>query len=150
MEKNQKQFQWSNEEYPPDVDTDKPLYSRFHYVKDLGKTQDFSQIQKKEMGGLSNLKSLKQIEQGAHFMEGLGFDDTGGGAASIESVKYGQLAKELESLKSTQLAQPQPYMLMHAKFALGGGGGGQGMQRTTERTGGGRGLQKQKAQRGKQ
>ena len=110
VEKNQKQHNWSNDEFPPDVDNERPLYSKFYYIKDLGKSNEFSQIQKKEMSGASNLRTLKQIEGGMHFMEGLGFGGGSEGDAKIESVKYAQMAKEIEDLKSTHLAQPQPHM----------------------------------------
>ena len=110
VEKNQRVHSWSNADFPPDVDTERPMYSQFYYIKDHGKRRQLAQTQKKELAGESALKGVKQLEQGFKFMEGLGMPGQLEGGATIESVKYGQMVKDAEDLKSTYLPHPTPHL----------------------------------------
>ena len=95
MKKNMIQFGWSLEDHPPEMDEEKPEYSRFWFVKDKGKETAWSQEQRKQLQGNTNLKSLEQLQQGCSFMEGLGWKESPG------HVKYTLLMKEIEQCKST-------------------------------------------------
>ena len=100
--KNAEEFEWSPEEFPAKIDTVKPEYSRYWYIKSNGKTQSFNQIQKKKFEGEAMVKGVKQMEGTMNFMEGLGFAGDSSNV-NIESVKHAELMKVCATLKYTYL-----------------------------------------------
>jgi len=99
VRKNQEEHGHSNEDHPPDVCVEKPLYSRFWYVKSEGKAFAFKQTETKSLTGDADMKDTKALESGMQFLEGMGFQE-GSAPAQIESVKFAQLMKSLEALRS--------------------------------------------------
>ena len=97
VEKNQMQQRWTNEPHPAVLDEKMPAYSKFWYVKSNGATELIKQTQKKELTGDAVLKNIGQIEEGMHFMEGLGFEERS--VVSIENVKFAVMLTQCEALK---------------------------------------------------
>ena len=99
-EKNSKEQSWDLADYPPQIDEDKKIYSKFWFQKCDGKVTTIEQDQCKKLEGASAAKNLKQVEEGMQFMEGLGFQPEIAGA-SIEYVSHSELQLQLEKLKLT-------------------------------------------------
>ena len=80
-----------------------PLLDKFYYVKSDGKKRKWSSDQIRELSGMANVKSLKQMEEAGAFVAGLGPGDGAGTAASsvkVESEYYGKIKEATENLKS--------------------------------------------------
>ena len=97
VERNQVQQRWTEEQHPALLDEKMPAYSKFWYVKSNGTTELIKQTQKKELTGDAVLKNIGQIEEGMHFMEGLGFEERS--EVSIENVKFAVMLTQCEALK---------------------------------------------------
>ena len=98
VEKNMKEFVWTEEEFPHEIDADKVEYSRFYYIKSKGKNEDYTQKQSKTATGTAAIKGLKQLKNGMHFLECLGMGEPS--TVTIENVKHEKLLKEIEGLKT--------------------------------------------------
>ena len=101
VKKNQEEFGWTDAEYPPRHDAEKPAYSKFFYVKSKGKEESWQQTQHKKLDGTATLSNGKQLENALPFMEGFGFKQES--AVQLASVEGEKLTKELESLSSAYL-----------------------------------------------
>ena len=101
---------WSLEELPPATDAVMPEYTKSYYVKGLGKTTTWEQIEKQQLAGVANLEGLQQLQDASKFMEGLGYNPGIGSVPSIENVKHALLTKELDTMRSTCIEHlsPQP------------------------------------------
>ena len=84
------------------MDEVKPQYSRYWYVRGMGKETSWEQKQNKKLVGTANLKNVVQLQRALGFMECLGYQEEQGASSSaqIENVKYTLLMKELEHCKS--------------------------------------------------
>ena len=101
VNKNSKEHGWSLEDHPPEMDEEKPEYSRFWYVGGLCKDTSWEQIQNKKLQGDASLKNMAQLQNACRFMECLGFpEEAKASSAQIENVKYTLLIKELEHCRS--------------------------------------------------
>ena len=94
---------WSEVDHPPLIDDEKPEYSKYWYVRGQGKQTSWTQNQKKEVQGTSNLKNLAQLQAAGKLMECLGYQEEvkEGSSPIIENVKYTLLMKEVEQCRST-------------------------------------------------
>ena len=103
VKKNMEANGWTEDEHPPLLDEVKPEYSRYWYVRGMGKETSWEQKQQKKLGGDANLKNVGQLQKAMGFMEGMGYQEEEGEPSSvqIENVKYTLLMKELEHCKST-------------------------------------------------
>ena len=103
VKKNMEANGWTEEEHPPLLDEVKPEYSRYWYVRGMGKETSWEQKQHTKLGGDANLKNVGQLQKAMGFMEGMGYQEQEGEPSSvqIENVKYTLLMKELEHCKST-------------------------------------------------
>ena len=103
VKKNMEANGWTEEEHPPLLDEVKPQYSRYWFVRGMGKETTWEQKQQKRLEGVANLKNVGQLQKALGFMEGLGYqeDQEASSSAQIENVKYTLLMKELEHCKST-------------------------------------------------
>ena len=63
--------------------TERPLYSRCDCIRDLGRTSQLSQVQKKEMAGERSIKSTEHLDAGMQFMEGAGLGLVLGGRSGV-------------------------------------------------------------------
>ena len=97
VEKNKKDHFWDDEAHPPEVDSERPEYSRFWYIKALGKTQSYMQEQRKDFSARTGLKNLNQLKEGTQFLEGTGYEEES--QVNIESVKYAKMIEKCEALK---------------------------------------------------
>ena len=103
VKKNMEANGWTEEEHPALLDEVKPEYSKYWYVRGLGKETSWQQIQQKKLQGDANLKNVPQLQKALGFMEGMGYQAPEGASSGveIENVKYTLLMKELEHCKST-------------------------------------------------
>ena len=70
--KNQVDFEWTEDEHPPQIDDANPKYNKYYYVKSDGKTVTHKQITTKRLEGSAKLKNIKELEHAMAFMEGVG------------------------------------------------------------------------------
>ena len=103
VKKNMEANGWTEDEHPPLLDEVKPEYSRYWYVRGMGKETSWEQKQNKKLEGNANLKNVGQLQKALGFMECMGYQEEEGASSSvqIENVKYTLLMKELEHCKST-------------------------------------------------
>ena len=102
VKKNMDANGWTEEDHPPQLDEEKPEYSKFWYVKGKGKETAWKQNQCKKIQGDAALKNLAQLQLGCKFMECMGFqEEEKGSGATIENVKSPLLIKEIEQCRST-------------------------------------------------
>ena len=97
VERNKKDHFWDDEAHPPEVDSVRPEYSRFWYIKALGKTHSYMQEQKKEFSARTAMKNINQLKEGMQFLEGTGFEEDG--EVNIESVKHAKMIEKCDALK---------------------------------------------------
>ena len=95
--KNQTEHGWTDEQHPPRPDLAKPEYSKFYYIKDLGKNHSFTQEQRKEFSAKAAMKNLNQLKNGMEFLEATGFEEES--EVNIESVKHATMLTKCEALK---------------------------------------------------
>jgi len=103
VKKNMEANGWTEEEHPPLLDEAKPQYSKYWWVRGMGKETTWEQKQQKRLEANANLKNVGQLQKALGFMECLGYQEEEGDSSSaqIENVKYTLLMKELEHCKST-------------------------------------------------
>ncbi len=90
------------EDKPESIDARFPQFSRFWFVKSLGKTEQHKSIVQKKLQQTVDLKGVAQLEQAKIFMEGLGFTDVQPGSScsgQIENEKATELKKHVELVK---------------------------------------------------
>ena len=108
-EENKKEHGY--EEKPELLDPKFPQFSRFWFVMSLGKDKVHKQSVTKKLEQKSDLKSIKQLEEGKCFMEGVGWeepkDEPGKPSGQVENAKAADLKKAVELLKP-------PYMHVKA------------------------------------
>ena len=95
------------EEKPELLDDKFPQFSKFWYVKSLGKDKIHKQSVHKRLEQASDLKNPAQLEQGKMFMEGMGFDEPPDEPSKltgqVENAKAADLKKVVELLKPPYL-----------------------------------------------
>lgn len=91
--------------HPPQIDNERPEYSKLWFIKSDGKKTSWLSRTKKELTGeADNLKDIKAIEEGLTFMEGIGYgngDESTG--TTITSVKFAELQSLMDTLGSLDL-----------------------------------------------
>ena len=97
VSKNQTEACWTDDDHPARLDPIKPEYSKFWYVRDLGKRQSYTQEQVKEFSAKSNLKNFNQLRDGMNFMEATGFEEES--EVNIENMKHTTMLAKCEALK---------------------------------------------------
>ena len=73
------------------------------------------QDQTKEIGGLSSLKNVKELQSGMQAMELMGLQEES--AVEVQSIKHKEMLKEVEALKSSY--QIPSEALLHKASACG-------------------------------
>ena len=108
VEKSQKEFEWTFEEYPCKMDAKFPQFSRIYYVMSKGKTSCWKQNQEKVMEQTFKVKNQQQLQDAAAFMEGLGFSpDAGPSSVQIVNEKFNELQKETKAASTSHLIYSQ-------------------------------------------
>lgn len=89
----------------PDIPHENPLLVKVFYVHGQGKKRSWSQNEKKEFVGESDVKSQKQLGDAAIFIEGLGVGSSSSGEAGvkIENTKFVKMNQGKDSLRSVVL-----------------------------------------------
>jgi hypothetical protein len=105
VKRNAAEFSWIEAEHPAKMDSDKPIYSSFWWVSDLGKKNQQIQKEIKTLAGEAEVKNLAALDQTMGFMEGIGLGvlappET---AITIANAHYAELGKKVANLKSTYL-----------------------------------------------
>ena len=88
------------EDKPESIDEKFPQFSRFWFVKGLGKTKEATGNVRKTLSQGVDLRNIAQLEQAKLFMEGMGWPGEQPSSSSvIENAKATELKAILESLK---------------------------------------------------
>ena len=101
-------------DHEADEDPEMPLLSRFRYIHSKGKSSTWIQTEKKELNGITHVKSAKQLKDSAAMMEALGApgdaDDDKGGVGQETSVTVTSNEWDLAHTSSIEL-RLDPYTL---------------------------------------
>jgi len=115
--KNQVEFEWTEDEHPPQIDDANPKYNKYYYVRSDGKTVTHKQITTKTLEGSAKLKNIKELENAMAFMEGVGMgigDDPS--TIQITNEKYGPFKESGDALRTPCLfiyTNITPYIYIH-------------------------------------
>ena len=95
---NQKDFEHKED---PVIHTN-PLLSKYFYVHGQGKKRTHSQAESKTFGGVSDVKTQKQLADSKAFAEGIGIGSTGSSSSSvkIENLAYSKMKQQKDTLRS--------------------------------------------------
>ena len=89
VKKNMEANGWTQEEHPPLLDEVKPQYSRYWYVRGMGKETSWEQKQHKKLEGNANLKNVGQLQKALGFMECMGYQEEEGASSSVQIENLG-------------------------------------------------------------